>query len=72
MVFFGRRDRWLALGACGLLTAIVELCRAKPSLNAMMAGVGLVLVEDRRCGMVKENQLVGMDLGGLRRCSSTW
>ena len=47
-----------ALGACGLLTAIVNFA-GETVLNAMMAGVGLVLTK-LALGMMKENKLVGI------------
>jgi AGZA family xanthine/uracil permease-like MFS transporter len=46
------------LGACGLLTTIVNFA-GDIVLNAMMAGVGLVLTKIS-LGMMKENKLVGI------------
>ena len=56
MVFAG--VTMAALGACGLLTAIVNFA-GETVLNAMMAGVGLVLTK-LALGMMKENKLVGI------------
>ena len=57
MVFFAGVTM-AALGACGLLTAIVNFA-GETVLNAMMAGVGLVLTK-LALGMMKENKLVGI------------
>lgn len=57
MVFFAGVTM-AALGACGLLTAIVNFA-GETVLNAMMAGVGLVLTK-LTLGMMKENKLVGI------------
>ena len=57
MVFFAGVTM-AALGACGLLTAIVNFA-GETVLNAMMAGVGLVLTK-LALGMMKENNLVGI------------
>ena len=46
------------LGACGLLTTIVNFA-GETVLNAMMAGVGLVLAK-LALGMMKENKVVGI------------
>ena len=57
MVFFAGVTM-AALGACGLLTAIVNFA-GETVLNAMMAGMGLVLTK-LALGMMKENKLVGI------------
>ena len=57
MVFFAGVTM-AALGACGMLTAIVNFA-GETVLNAMMAGVGLVLTK-LALGMMKENKLVGI------------
>ena len=57
MVFFAGVTM-AALGACGLLKAIVNFA-GETVLNAMMAGVGLVLTK-LALGMMKENKLVGI------------
>ena len=57
MVFFAGVTM-AALGACGLLTAIVNFA-GETVLNAMMAGVGLVLTK-LALGTMKENKLVGI------------
>ena len=57
MVFFAGVTM-AALGACGLLTAIVNFA-GETVLNAMMAGVGLVLTK-LALGMMKENKVVGI------------
>ena len=57
MVFFAGVTM-AALGACGLLTGIVNFA-GETVLNAMMAGVGLVLTK-LALGMMKENKLVGI------------
>lgn len=57
MVFFAGVTM-AALGACGLLTAIVNFA-GETVLNAMMAGVGLVLTK-LALGMMKENKLVSI------------
>ena len=57
MVFFAGVTM-AALGACGLLTTIVNFA-GETVLNAMMAGVGLVLTK-LALGMMKENKLVGI------------
>ena len=57
MVFFAGVTM-AALGACGLLTAIVNFA-GETVLNAMMTGVGLVLTK-LALGMMKENKLVGI------------
>ncbi len=57
MVFFAGVTM-AALGACGLLTAIVNFA-GETVLNAMMAGVGLVLTK-LALGMMKETKLVGI------------
>lgn len=57
MVFFAGVTM-ATLGACGLLTAIVNFA-GETVLNAMMAGVGLVLTK-LALGMMKENKLVGI------------
>lgn len=57
MVFFAGVTM-AALGACGLLTAIVNFA-GETVLNAMMAGVGLVLTK-LALSMMKENKLVGI------------